>query len=250
MGLADLETQLAGERSRLGDRRGLIFDIAMLAANALLVPYLARLIHAQGGTFKHLVARDNPTLGWWALAAVTSYALGAALKARPLKHRLALAGADPWSSAGLRLFYSVVLLWVVFGLLITEASVAIGLIETDSGGTLILSAVPLGITVWALFPRKTGQLPPARREWIADALIFFCALFFSALWDGMLHSFAPGAHDGIGTRLTLFLIVTPAFFLFYAPVRMLLLVEDGGRWGTWLRIGLCALPFARRVLIG
>lgn len=252
MGLPELETQLAGERSRLGDRRGQVFDIAMLVANALLVPYFGRLIDAQAGSFKQLVHRSNPKLGAWALAAVAAFTVGAALKSRPLRHRLALAGAQPWSSAGLRLFYANVLLWGVFGLLITESLVALHVIDTDSGGTLILSFVPVGLCIRALIPRRADRLPPAWVEWVGDALIFFCALLFAALWDGMLGNwvFEPRAHDGLGTRLLVFAIATPLFLLFYAPVRMLFLVEDGNRRATWLRMALVALPFARRVLIG
>lgn len=226
MALADAEIEVAGQqRGRLSDRRGLLFDIAMLAVNALLVPFL----------------RDR--LVAWAWTGVIAYTLGAALKSRPVRHRLALAGRQPWETATGRTVMGVLIGCVMMmALLFTSGA--------PPAVALLLPLLPAYVTGRALTPQTTGRLPRAWHEWVGDVLILYCAIFFSLIWDTATNGMHILPSDPLWARLIVVVVATPVFLMFYAPVRMLLLVEDGNRPSTWLRMAVVGLPFLRKVLIG
>src|SRR5262249_46260385 len=115
---------------------------------------------------------------------------------------------------------------------------------------LLVPLLPAYLTGRALTPKTTGRLPRAWLEWVGDLSILYCAIFFSIIWDGVTSGMHILPSDPLWARLIVVVLATPAFLLFYAPVRMLLLVEDGNRPSTWLRMALVGLPFLRKVLIG
>ncbi|HZS39907.1 MAG TPA: hypothetical protein VFF06_23905, partial [Polyangia bacterium] len=93
------------------------------------------------------------------------------------------------------------------------------------------------------------RLPRRWREWLADALILYCAIFFSLIWDTAVAGMHVAATDPLWARAILLVVALPAFFMFYAPVRLLFLVEDGHLRATWLRMALAGLPLVRHLLI-
>ncbi len=223
-----------------------MFDLFIFLANLLIVPHLYAWVSDTQGF--------DPRFGWLMLAAVLLHALGAGLKSRPLRARLAQ--QPEWGGYACLLF--LVLGVMHLGLFITCANFAAEVLEVSPTVEIFLTfgvgLLPTIFTVWALIPiGKEHEADPRgkRKEQIADALIYISLVIILVWWDGLFVESVAGAGQGniFMTGLMVILMSVP-FAMFYLAPRMLFLLEYFRCWRTWLSALLAMSPTAWRLVTG
>ncbi len=223
-----------------------MFDLFIFLGNLLIVPHLYTWVSDTHGF--------DPRFGWLMLAAVLFYGLGAGLKSRPLRARLA--EQPEWGGYACLLFLVLGVMHLV--LFIACANFAAEVLEVSPALDIILTfgvgLLPTIFTVWVLFPswKKHEPDPRAkRREQLADALIFVSLIIILVWWDGLFVESVAGAGQGniLMTGLLVILMSVP-FAMFYLAPRMLFLIEDFRCWRTWLTVLMAMTPTAWRLVMG
>jgi hypothetical protein len=235
--------------------RGLLFDLAVFAANIFFVRLLTRRV---GGLMVLAVFNDDPQAGRTFFIIITSAFVaqmaGAYLKRRPLQTRLALRG-----EAGESPFGCFLILHFVLMLVTASAILALSPLELGPGMivlTFFLCIIPTALVWRAMTPYQ--KLP--ERDWrnsraaeaAADVLLFGYMLVNLAVWNTVTSGSATRV-AGVGeffTRLLGFVILSPIILLFYIPPRLLFLVEDYKYRATWVSMTIAVAPVAYRFIVG
>lgn len=223
-----------------------MFDLFIFLGNLLIVPHLYTWVTDPQGF--------DPRFGWLMLAAVLFYGLGAGLKSRPLRARLA--EQPEWGGYACLLF--LVLGVMHLGLFIACASFAAEVLEVSPTLEILLTfgvgLLPTIFTIWVLIPiGKEHKVDPwaKRREQLGDALIYVSLIIILVWWDGLFVESVAGAGQGniFMTGLLVILMSVP-FAMFYLAPRMLFLLEDFRCWRTWLAALMAMTPTAWRLVAG
>lgn len=220
--------------------RGLAFDAAIFAANAVAALWLVERLSARG--------LDDPGVRALVAAAIVAQAAGALLKGPVLRWRR----AKPLGALAASLFASGLLLNLAISSLLLLGSRA-------PGWTLVLPVASTLCLATAWSPASPRQTPPARptpaREAAADALLWFPAevvlLLFAAFLAPLVSWREGGAHlrDDVPLGLAILLATLFQTVFFYAPFRLPLLLEDARRPATWLQMALALLPLHAQVIL-
>jgi hypothetical protein len=243
--------------------RGTLFDLGVLVANLLCVPWLAARMAAFGAAAGALLVG-----AWGALA------LGAFLKRVPLQARLARrrGGAGSGESGGstaretpretpislhIAAFVLLVMLWGLGAALLAAGGEALqGEPGAGNLGALLgafAGWLPAALFIAALVAPAGGRTSPWRArpeaELAADLLLGLGAVIALGWWEG---AFAPEL-AGIEPEIWLLrplavLLVTVPFAIFYLAPRLLLLAEDARTPRVWLTVPLAMLPLAWRIV--
>jgi hypothetical protein len=242
--------------SPLLSRRGLWFDVAVLAGNIFLLGPMTELANS---------ADDfNPRFGILLIVAAILYAIGAGFKRRPLQARIASAKLPLMSDGMMIIFF--ILMVMHLGLFMLCAMVGAEMIHgTPVGGALmgrwqvaeavmliILAVAPTVMTVGALLhPRTPLEPSPAldRREMLADIFLYASCMIILAWWNGSLAELFAGVKAALPMRILLVVLVTVPFSIFYLAPRILFLLEDYRYLRTWFGILLVMLPLAVRIVV-
>jgi len=241
--------------------RGTRFDLGILAANLLCVPWLAARMAAFDAAAGALLVG-----AWGALS------LGAFLKRVPLQARLARRreGAGSGESDGctaretpislhIAVFVLLVMLWGLGAALLAAGGEALqgdaGVEEGNPGALLgaLAGWLPAALFTAALVAPAGGRTSPWRArpgtELAADLLLGLGAVIALGWWEG---AFAPEL-AGIEPEIWLLrplavVLVTVPFALFYLAPRLLFLAEDARTPRAWLTVPLAMLPLAWRIV--
>lgn len=223
-----------------------MFDLCIFLGNLLIVPPLYAWVSDTQGF--------DPRFGWLMLAAVLLHGLGAGLKGRPLRARLA--EQPEWGGYVCLLF--LVLGVMHLGLFIACANFAATVLEVSQTWEVFLTfgagLLPTILTVRVLFPprKKHASDPGTKRgEQLADALIYVSLIIILVWWDGLFVESVAGAGQGniLMTCLLVILMSVP-FAMFYLAPRMLFLFEDFRCRRTWLTALTAMTPTAWRLVMG
>lgn len=236
--------------------RGLMFDLAVIAANV----FLARLLTRHVGRLLALSFLDDDpqaahTFLLIMLAASAAQTIGALLKRRPLQTRLAVRGDARDGPFGCFLVIHLALMLVTGAMIVALAGV-----EPKPAVTVTLMVVCIAQTVLVLRAMSPyGKTPPAPdwrnsrgAEFVADVCLFGYMLVNLAIWNtvtGGSNARAAGVGDFFERALG-FVILSPVILLFYIPPRLLFLVEDYRYRATWITMTLAVAPVAYRFILG
>jgi len=200
------------------------------------------------------------------LISLLTYALGAALKDQPLRHRLIrekrfVPDIPFW-------IFLVLGHWIIMLTAILLALPAFtrwtglanppGRIFTETPGYAISFFLSLALT-WLVYRNKRRRLKkeplPAEglavQEWIADILLWTgvgCLSF--VFWDQALMGVLSAMPvNSIGRLFFVFFFFCLAYVLFYLPLRYLYLVEDYSDGSAWNRMKLIFAVLLVRILL-
>ena len=237
-------------------RRGLWFDAAVLAGNLFLLGPITELAKSADEV--------NPRLGLLLIAAAILYAIGVGFKRQPLQARISAAKLPPMGDGITIVFF--VLMVMHLGLFMLCAMVGAEMIHgmpiggspmgrwqvVESAGLVILGLAPTVMTVGVMLkPRMPPELSHsfARRELLADLLLYASCMIILAWWNGSLAELFAGVEASLPMRLLLIVLITVPFSMFYLAPRIPFLLEDHrDRW-TWLTILLAMLPLVVRIVM-
>lgn len=239
-------------------RRGLLFDAAMLAANLALVEPLAELVKSTRGF--------HPLFGVLLILAVILQAVGAGLKRQPLQARLASLPRLPMPG-GMYLVFLVlfVMQWGLLACCLAYGLEILGATLGIAGGQPWQLAVapfvimggglaPVLLSVWAILPLRHPLVPStalAGRERGADLALGVSCVIVLVLWNGVFVESLGGvaAHHWL-MRCCLVILITVPFAMFYLAPRALFLVEDYRQAEPWAGALLVMAPLAFRLVFG
>jgi hypothetical protein len=236
--------------------RGILFDLAVLVCNILLVRLLTRRV----GRLLSQTYLDNDdsaarTFLFVISAAFAAQLVGAWLKRRPLQARLHARG-----EGGVGGFFGCLLILHFALTLVTSCAIMALLPFGPTGGLTILvfflSIIPT-VLVWrAMTPYEKPPVPGRRdsraTELFADFFLFAYMIVNLAVWNTVTagsNARAAGVGDLLERALG-FVILSPVILLFYLPPRLLFLVEDWKYRATWLSMTLAVAPVAYRFIVG
>lgn len=244
---------LAASLSR--NRRGLLFDAAMLAANLALVGPLTELVKSTKGF--------HPLFGLLLLLAVVLSAVGAWLKRRPLQARLAATPRPPMPGGMYLVFLTLfVMQWGLFAACLAYGleilGETLGLVCASEAFLAILvmggGLLTVGLSVWAILPpRYPDVFAPglARREAWADMALYGACFIFLVFWNGVfVESLSGAAAAHWALRCLLVVLISVPFAIFYLAPRALFLIEDYRSSEPWLGALLVMVPLALRLVFG
>jgi hypothetical protein len=223
-----------------------MFDLFIFLANLLIVPHLHDWVSATQGF--------DTRFGWLMLAAIILHGLGAGLKSRPLRARLA--EQPEWGGYACLLFLVLGVMHLV--LFIACANFAAEVLEVTPTLEILLTfgvgLLPTIFTVWVLVPSWKKHEPDQwakRKEQVADVLIYISLVIILVWWDGFIVGSVAGAGQGniFMTGLLVILMSVP-FAMFYLAPRMLFLLEDFRCLRTWLTAVIAMSPTAWRLVMG
>lgn len=243
--------------------RGTLFDLGVLAANLLCVPWLAARMAAFDAAAGALLVG-----AWGALA------LGAFLKRVPLQARLARrregagSGESDGSSARetppetpialhIATFVLLVMLWGLGVALLAAGGEALRGEPGEGNLGALLGAcagwLPAALFIAALVPPGGGRTSPwrarAATELAADLLLGLGAVIALGWWEGAFAPELAGIEPEIWLLRPLAVgLVTVPFALFYLAPRLLFLAEDARTPHAWLTVPLAMLPLAWRIV--
>jgi len=239
--------------------RGEWFDLGIFLANIWLVPFLTRL--SEEGDEKNL------TYALILLISIVLYSLGAGLKRVPLQARLAHRPPNPAPTWALIALF--VLMIMQFALYMLSGFLALGAFSHRFSShplmpglespvmlplTLLLATIPVIMTIRALIKPRLEADPEKlpllrRREKSADIALYLSAIMSLSIWDGaIMGSLAGNGPYPWYASILLVTLITVPYAMFYASPRILFLVEDYRRPGTWLRLGMVMMPLTVRLL--
>lgn len=240
------------------NRRGLLFDAAMLAANLVLVDPLTELVKSTRGF--------HPLFGGLLLLAVILHAAGAGLKRRPLQARLAAIPQPPMPGGMILVFLTLfVMQWGLFA-----SCLAYGLdILGDTWGLAgnhpwqknVAGITVMGgglaatlMSVAAIVPPRRVLAPSpglARREGWADLALYASCVIILVLWNGVFAESLIGAAPSHWLmRCVLVILITVPFAMFYLAPRLIFLMEDYRSSAPWIGALLVMAPLAKRLVFG
>ena len=235
--------------------RGLLFDLAVFAANVFFVRLLTRRVR---GLMALAFLNDDPQAGhtffYIITAAFVAQMVGAYLKRRPLQARLAARG-----ETGVGNFGCLLVLHFALTLVTGSAILALSPLE-PSGGLVVLlfflCIIPTALVWRAMTPYAKLPKPDWRdsraAEAAADILLFGYMLVNLAVWNTVTAGSAArvaGAGEFFERALG-FVILSPVILLFYIPPRLLFLVEDYKYRATWVSMTIAVAPVAYRFIVG
>ena len=232
-------------------RRGVLFDGAVFLANLALVHPLVEFVKRTQG--------DSPLFGGLLLAAALLQGAGAYFKRRPLHARMAVQNAPAMGGMGYLLFMTLAIMhFAVCAMCVMVGLESLGLKEVPgAAGELIAlgcALVASTLSIVALIPPRAPGIPSpalARREWLADGLLWLSTVIILAWWDGFwVEYLAKADRSNIFLSLLLVVLATVPFAIFYLAPRMVLLREDYAQGRTWLRTLIVMLPLAARFFWG
>lgn len=228
-------------------RGAAIFDSAVFLANLLLVGPLTSLVHAGEDI--------SPLFGALLLGGCLSYSVGAWLKRRPLQARMMRQPA--WGGGAFLLFLVLGTMHLgVFGL---AAELGVEALRFPDGLAIAIGVIagvpPTCLAIFAMIPMRQAQAWDERqlhlREAGADAALWAGTVLLCALWEGAIMPTVAGKAGGSAVMAAvLVVLMTVPFAIFYLAPRMLFLVEDFRKGGTWLRILVVAAPMGWRLVTG
>lgn len=235
--------------------RGQLLDGLVILANLLLQEPFDKLLQPRpevattGGAAARLV-------GAIMLAAMVLYTIGAILKRAPLHARVP--DLPSYSDAGC--FYVG---WVALHVVLSTLGAAS--VMAGFGGVPEPLLVTGGVVLWTLptvfaarvvlRPRNLAAVPAWRKaamtEWMADLLITLAIIPCTLVWNvsvaDILDTFTgPTFAD----KLVAAVLAAGSFAILYVTPRFLFLVEDHGRWLTWVTVMATPLPMLGRMLLG
>jgi hypothetical protein len=245
--------------------RGLLLDVAVLAANLLAMPFLS-------DAFLALIRRasaDDPAaisiLFAGSVALMVLAPVGATLKRWHYHRRLeGVKAADPLEGLGGCLFNPIfyfcltVVIFAVVNAFIMQRVFG----SREPSGAVFVPSIFLGLGLiilhtWMVYryfstprrPPKSAFMRGPTSEVLGDACLFLNMLLFQLIWN--LFSFAGlGAPSGVVEGVMRLLILLFLGLLLYFPPRMFYLVEDINKPRTWLMILLANAPVLARLMIG
>lgn len=237
-------------------RRGLVFDLATLVANIVLI----RLFSRQMGTLIVLAMNDDIVagrqLGLILLFAFLAQMAGAYFKRRPLQTRLAMQGRGSSDNPfGCFLILNFALSLIIFATIValspfgpTPAVIVPG---------FFLCLIPT-ILVWRALtplkqrPQQAWLLAPGL-ETMADFALFAYVLVnlsFLNFITPAFHSAPLHSVEEFFTRVVSGLILSPLLLMYYICPRILFLVEDYRYPVTWVSMTIAILPIVFRFVFG
>jgi hypothetical protein len=258
---------IAGVPALLLDKsnRGLLLDVAVLAANLLAMPLLSE-------GFLQLIRRAQAddaaaisVLFACSVALMVLAPAGATLKRWHYHQRLGgrkVAGSLEGVAGCLfnPIFYFCLTAVIFAAVNSFVLQRVFGHREPD--GAVFVSSIFLGLALiilhtWLVYryfspprrPPNSAFLRGAASEAIGDACLFANMVLFQLIWN--LFSFAGlGAPSGALDAVARLLLLVFLGLLLYFPPRMFYLVDDIGRPRTWLMILLANAPVITRMLLG
>jgi hypothetical protein len=245
--------------------RGLLLDVAVLAANLFAMPLLS-------SAFLDLIRRasaDDPAatsiLFAGSVALLVLAPAGATLKRWHYHRRFeGTKGDDPLEGVGGCLFSPIfyfcltVIVFAVVNAFIMQRVFG----NREPSGEVFVPSIFIGLGLiilhtWLVYryfsppqrPPKSAFLRGSASEAIGDACLFLNMLVFQLVWN--LFSFAGlGAPSSLADGVLRLLMLLFLGLLLYFPPRMFYLVEDINKPRTWLMILLANAPVIVRMMVG